>query len=299
MKILVAGSLNIDLVIKVDRLPNEGETVLGQSLIQLIGGKGTNQASAIIRQDVETTLWGVLGNDDFGSYIINEIQKIGINTALSQGINKTGTAIIETNKNGKNRIIVIPGANEEFTISQAKKNISLLDEHDILVMQFEIPIKTIEFLAKEAKKRNKIVIINPAPALPISDTLLNNIDYIIPNEHELSIITNMPTQTEEQIIKAVSKIKNKIPHIIVTLGEKGVYVSSKDFTGIINGYPMQVVDTTGAGDAFIGAFASAIIKDLSIAESVHYANISAAISVTKVGAFAVAGTEQEILKYKQ
>lgn len=294
MKVLVAGSLNIDLIAQVERFPNEGETLLGTNLIQLIGGKGANQASALARQNISTTLWGIVGQDDFGDHIIKSCQKIHINTIVDKTNRSTGVAIIETDAKGKNRIIVIPGANAEFTIEKATQNLHLLDEHDIIVMQFEIPIETTEFLALEAKKRQKIVIVNPAPALPMNEKFLQNIDYIIPNEHELSIITAKKTDTLEQIEEAVLLLNEKIKNIIVTLGEKGVYVSSPSFKGIIEGYAVQVQDTTGAGDAFIGAFSASIAKGLSIQEAAIYANKSASISVTKQGAFNSAGSLEEI-----
>ncbi|MGL4368018.1 MAG: ribokinase [Brevinemataceae bacterium] len=294
MKVLVAGSLNMDLIVQVDRFPNEGETLLGKTFTQLIGGKGANQASASARQDVATMLWGAIGQDDFGSYTLQRCKELNINTVVSKVFQNTGTAIIETDNNGKNRIVVIPGANIEFTPEKVKENLHLLDEYDILVMQFEIPLDTIVFLAKEAKKRQKVVIVNPAPVLPMSEELLQNIDYIIPNEHELSAITGKETDTLEQIERAVLTLSTKVPNILVTLGEKGVYVFSPSFKGIIKGYRVKAIDTTGAGDAFIGSFSASLAKGFSIYDAVIYANKSAAISVTKKGAFNSAGSPEEI-----
>ena len=298
MKILVIGSLNIDLVAQVDRFPNEGETLFGKGLTQLIGGKGANQASSAVKQDVFVTMWGVVGNDAFGTHIIDNVKKLNINSQIQIGSQSTGTALIERDARGKNRIIVIPGANGEFTKDIAVQNLHLLDEHDIIVMQFEIPMPTIEFLAQQAKKRNKLVIINPAPALIMSEELLHNVDYLVPNEHELSIITGKPTDSFDQIKSAVQTLMDKdIPYVLTTLGEKGIYLATKEEEHIIKAYPVKVIDTTGAGDAFIGGFAGALAKKMNIIDAVNHANKVAGISVTRVGAFASAGSYNEVKNF--
>ncbi len=290
MKVLVIGSLNMDLVAFVDRMPLEGETILGNELKTFIGGKGANQASAVALQGVDVTMWGFVGEDNFGDHIINNIKDLGIISEVDKVNTSTGTALIEKDAKGLNRIVVIPGANGMFTVEKALDKIHLLDDHDIVVMQFEIPIPTIEYIASESKKRGKIVIINPAPALAISEELMSNIDYIIPNEHELSIITNQPTETLEQIQSAVESLSKKgIPHTITTLGSKGVFVNGY----IVDAKNTIPVDTTGAGDAFIGGFTGALAKGLSIDESVKHANKVAAISVSRYGAFGSAGSFEE------
>ena len=298
MKILVIGSLNIDLVAQVERFPNEGETLFGKNLTQLIGGKGANQASSTVKQDVFVTMWGVVGNDAFGTHVIDSVKKLNINSQIQIGSQSTGIALIERDDRGKNRIVVISGANEEFTKEVAAQNLHLLDEHDIIVMQFEIPMPTIVFLAQEAKKRNKIVIINPAPALVMSEELLHNVDYLVPNEHELSIITKKATDTLDQIKIATQVLIDKaVPCVLTTLGEKGVYLATKNEQHIIEAYPVKVVDTTGAGDAFIGGFAGALAKKMNVVDAVNHANKVAGISVTRVGAFDSAGSYDEVKKF--
>lgn len=297
MKILVIGSLNTDLVAQVERLPNEGETLLGKELIQLIGGKGANQSSAAVKQGVDVTMWGIVGQDAFGNHIVNSIKALGIRSEITEGSKTTGTALIETNAQGKNRIVVIPGANSELTVEQVKSKLFLLDEHDIVVFQFEIPIPTIEYLAQEAKKRQKVVIINPAPAFAMSETLISNTDYLIPNEHELSLITKMPTSTEEEILNAVSTLTKFVPHVITTLGEKGILYAHKDQRIWIRGCSVKTVDTTGAGDAFVGGFAGALAQGLDVRQAIEYANKVAAISVTRLGAFASAGSAEEVQNF--
>ncbi|MGL4560873.1 MAG: ribokinase [Brevinema sp.] len=293
MKVLVVGSLNIDLFAHVERFPDEGETLIGKSFLQKFGGKGANQAAAILRQDIEVTLWGCVGNDNYGSTFLAEMNRIGVKTVISRSNQSTGIAIIEINSSGKNRIVVIPGANNDFTVEHAKTNLFLLDEHDIIVFQFEIPVEIVEFLAEEAKKRGKIIVLNPAPAIKFNKKLLEHVDYIIPNEHELAIITSMPIITLEQIKKATAELQKSVPCVITTLGDKGIYVLGHQLDQMIPNYKVKVIDTTGAGDSFIGGFVGALAHGEHLEDALHYANKVAAISVTREGAFNIAGTRDE------
>ncbi len=213
MKVLVAGSLNMDLIVHVDRMPKEGETLLGSSLKTHIGGKGINQASASALQGVETAMFGVVGNDDFGNEILKSSEKLGIKSFISRSDDSTGTAIIEKDADGKNRIVVIPGANSHCVM----EDFGILDDYSIIVMQFEIPIPTVEKIAENAKKQNKLVILNPAPAFKMSDELLSNIDILIPNEHELGIVSGKSTDTFAEIESAAAYLIQKgVPEVLVT-----------------------------------------------------------------------------------
>lgn len=297
MKVLVIGSLNLDLVVSLDRFPSEGETLFGNNIKQLVGGKGANQASSAALQNVSTTMWGLVGSDEFANFIVANINKLNINNKISYSDKSTGMALIETDKNGKNRIVVIAGANSDFSVAKAKENIDLLDSHDIIIMQFEIPLATVEFIAEEAKKRGKIIIVNPAPALSCSDNLLKNTTYLVPNEHELSIITNLPTSNQNEIETACKLLYSKgLENILVTLGENGVFCFNADSKKLINGVKVKALDTTGAGDAFIGGFAGALAKKMNLDEAILHANKVAAISVTRIGAFASAGSFDEATK---
>ncbi len=295
-KVLVIGSLNIDLVVKVDRFHQEGETILGKELLTLIGGKGANQASAAALQDIPTTLWGYVGEDSFSSHIMDTIKKdTAIDLFVKNTPNSTGTALIETDLTGKNRIVVIAGANGDFTVDKAKENIDIINNYDIIVLQFEIPMPTITYLIQESARRQKTVIVNPAPALFIPDDILEKIDYLTPNEHELAILTNMPTDTMDEIKKAAKVLLGKgVKNIIVTLGDKGAYGLNEIEEHEVPCRESLVVDTTGAGDAYTGGFAAALAQNYPFYDAMLYANKGASISVTKLGAFNSAGSREEI-----
>ncbi|MGL4677720.1 MAG: PfkB family carbohydrate kinase [Brevinema sp.] len=290
-KVLVIGSLNMDIFVGTERFPNEGETVFGNDFQTLVGGKGANQAAAIALQGIDVTMLGVVGNNEFGEYIIQELQRVGIKPCITQVDHPTGTAIIERNAQGQNKIIVVSGANN--LLLPDKIDLKLIDEHDIIVLQFEIPIETITFVAHEAKKRNKIVVINPAPVCDIPEGLLQNTDFIVPNEHELTLMTGIETRTKAQIKTAVTKLPTHL-QTIVTLGYQGVYFANQD--QFIPAYPFKALDTSGAGDAFIGGFVGALAKGFTTEDAIHHANKVAGISVTKKGAFATAGSFEEAQK---
>ncbi|MGL5955667.1 MAG: PfkB family carbohydrate kinase [Brevinema sp.] len=286
MKVLVVGSLNMDLLVEMDRFPEEGETLFGTNIHHLVGGKGANQASAVALQGVEVTMLGLVGNNEFGTYIIDELKKLGIRSCVTQIDHPTGTAIIEKNAQGHNKIVVISGANS--LLLPDRIDLELIDQHDVIVMQFEIPIETITFVAKEAKKRNKIVVVNPAPVCDIPEELLQNTDFIVPNEHELKLMTGMETSSESHIKNAVATLPKHL-QTIVTLGHKGVYFSNQ----LIPAHNIKPMDTSGAGDAFIGGFVGAMAKGFTTEEAIRHANKVAGIGVTRKGAFAIAGTFEE------
>ncbi|MGL5721018.1 MAG: ribokinase [Brevinema sp.] len=294
-KVLVAGSLNMDLTALVQRFPNSGETVQGFSFEEHIGGKGANQASACVLQNVHTTLWGMVGSDSYGNEITEKVKKLGINSQLTQTQSRTGLAIIEVADKGHNRIVIIPGANATFTVEEALSKQHLIEEHDIIVLQHEIPLDTVQFIASHARKMQKTVILNPAPAVELSDELLKNIDYIIPNEHELSTIAGMPATTDDEIKAAMLHLLTKgVGCVITSLGSRGLCYTENKQINFISAIQVQAVDSTGAGDALIGAFAAYLAKGHSLQEALGYASYGASISVTRFGAFAAAGTEQEI-----
>lgn len=294
-KVLVIGSINVDLVIKVDKFPLPGETLKGSSFIQHPGGKGANQASAAIKQNILTTLWGKIGLDSYGIEMSNYITNLGINPFLQTVDTSTGTAFIEISKEGQNRIIIIGGANDQFTTQDIDTNISLIDDHDIIVLQFEIPLDVCTKVINEAHKKNKIIICNPAPAFPIDSALFPKINYLIPNEHELSIISSLPTENNEQIEQAMLSLKEKgVGTVITTLGNKGFCYTNNNKIHYQLPHNVSVVDTTGAGDSFVGSFAAYLAKEYSLEKALNHANTAASISVTRFGAFASAGSEEEV-----
>ncbi|MGL5722499.1 MAG: ribokinase [Brevinema sp.] len=294
-KVLVAGSINIDLTVSVLRFVLPGETIQGKDFNEIIGGKGANQASACALQNIDVTFWGKIGQDNYGDLGERALQSLGINTVLEKEPQTTGIAMIEVTSDGQNRIVVVPGANACFTVDTVRKFYNLLEEHDIVVLQNEIPPDTSAFIIMEAKKLGKTVIVNPAPAQPMSSELLQNIDYLIPNEHELSIVAQMPTQNDEEIKKAMIHLRDQgVGCVITSLGARGLCYLNSSEIHYLSSTKVNAIDTVGAGDSLIGAFAAYLAKGLSLEDALSYAGCAAALSVTRRGAFGSAGSEQEI-----
>lgn len=278
MKIAVIGSINADLVTKTTIIPKQGETINGLDFFIGEGGKGLNQAVAASRVEGDVTLFGAIGNDTNGEFLLNSMKKNKINIDYIKKCEneKTGIANIVL-CNGENSIIIVQGANKECSaqyVNSVKKNIL---ECDVVVMQLEVPINTVNEVINFAYENNKIIILNPAPAVKMDKALLQKINYIIPNEHEYKILfdTNEPI---DEILKRYPK------KLIITNGDKGVWYSENNEIINISAPKVDVVDTTGAGDTFIGTFASAITKGYSLKDAIEFGVKCSSISVTKLGA---------------
>lgn len=285
-KILVIGSFMTDLVVQTDRMPDEGETLIGSGFNMFTGGKGANQAVQAARLGATVTMVGALGQDEFGDAHINSLESAGIDTryirrfsGISSGV---GNVLLEPN--GNNRIVIIPGANLLLTPSVLQEITEVIAANDIVVLQLEIPIETVEFVVGIAKRLNKIVILNPAPAARISSDVMKDIDYVMPNEKELAMLTGVGTKTLEDIQKAARELLTLgVRNVVVTLGSKGAYWINDDTEEIIPSYRVKAVDTTAAGDSFIGAFASEIAREEEIIKALDFASKVAAITTTGMG----------------
>lgn len=288
-KILVIGSINIDQVISVERLPKNGETIFGNSIKYNSGGKGANQSVAIAKMNCDVKLLAIRGNDKWGDFCISSCDKFGINTSRIINLNnkETGLASIYVQNDGLNSIVVLGGANEFLSKKIISKNIDLIEECDFLVCQLETNNDAIFYAMKLAKKYSKITILNPAPAKLMNKNEFKNCDYLIPNETELETISGVQINSENDLETAILKL-DKIAshmHIIVTFGSKGVFYYNKT-NKIIENFPAiktNVVDTTAAGDSFIGGFVSKISKGKSIDESINFGLKVASITVSKKG----------------
>ncbi|MGF7059104.1 ribokinase [Brassicibacter mesophilus] len=289
-KIAVIGSINIDLVVQSKRRPNKGETIIGDSFSISPGGKGANQAVAASKLGAETIMFGTLGNDQHGKYMLDILDKQNVRTEyIQKNIEKeSGVAIIHLAEND-NSIVVVPGANENTSIEYLKSYQEILLQADIILIQLEIPIYTVEWAIDFLHQNNKTIILNPAPASKLSVEVLEKSTYIIPNEHECAIIFDSQKSTEE----LMREFSNKL---IVTEGKRGVRFC--DGTDIIHipSIDVNVVDTTGAGDTFNGAIAVALAEGKSLEESIKFANVAAGISITKVGAQGGMITRRELDK---
>lgn len=297
-KVLVIGSLNMDLSVRLNTMPLVGETILGKSLNYIAGGKGANQAASIGKLGGSVTMLACVGDDGFGKVEIDTLSSLKVDTSRIK-VKKdipTGTALIYVDDNGNNSIVVIAAANDYCDIDYIRENEDLLKESDYILMQQEIPYESVEYVAKKAKELGKTVILNPAPARQLSDELLSNIDYLTPNETELMKITSLSCNDDKEIEKACKYLLEKgVKNVIVTLGENGSMLVNKDLVEKISAFKVKSIDTTAAGDCFNGAFVTALSKGDSLKEAITFASKAAAISVTRKGAISSLPSLKEIL----
>ena len=296
--ILDVGSLNADLVVRSPRFPQPGETISGEDLQIIPGGKGANQAVAAARQGASVSMLGRVGNDSFGPELIDNLKRNHVDTShvLITLDSATGTATIIVDGNGQNSIVLSPGGNGK--VSAADLEAVSFSDHKLLLLQLEIPIETVTSAAQRAKENGLLVLLNPAPARPLPDELISLSDFILPNEGELSLLTGQPVHDLPSAETAARKLLERgAQTIIVTLGANGaLIVSSKQVTHV-NTYKVAVVDTTAAGDAFIGGFASALLQNKSLEEAVRYGCACGALATTKFGAQPSLPTKAEVEKF--
>lgn len=290
-KICVLGSLNIDVIINVKKMPQVGETIFGDNLKNAPGGKGANQAIAASRCGGKVTMIGKVGNDNSGKSLIENLVKDSINVS-NIGIDATsptGTALITVNDEGNNSIIVVSGANMAITKDEILNAAKIIEDSDIIISQFETPIQATIDAFKIAKGKNVITILNPAPAGKIPDELLSLTDIIAPNETEAYELTGIKIETLEDAEKAADIFVQKgVKYVIITLGEKGAALIAQNKAYIVQAYKVNAIDTTAAGDSFIGALASKLnTKSLEIdnlISAIKFGNMVSSIVVQKEGA---------------
>src|SRR5262245_59732776 len=249
--ILVVGSLNADLVVRAPRFPQPGETISGEDLQVIPGGKGANQAVAAARLGSQVSMLGRVGPDNFGDFLLENLRSNQVDSQLVKRENaSTGTAIIVVDSNGQNSIVLSAGANGK--VSAADVETATFSNYDLLLLQLEIPIPTVLTAARRAKENNVQVILNPAPAQKLSDELIALADFIIPNESELSLLTGMDTKDIHDAERAAQALLDRgAKNVIVTLGENGALIVNRQEAAHVDTFKVDVVDTTAAGDAFI------------------------------------------------
>jgi ribokinase len=275
-RITVLGSLNMDLVTVTEIMPQQGETITGQAFSTFPGGKGANQAVAAARLGAEVNMLGKVGNDLFGKKLKEILTQENVNVDfVDVTTNKeTGTASIIISDDD-NRIIVVPGANNEVTPEWVSFHEEQIRKSDILLLQLEIPLESVKKAAQIAKKHKIPVILNPAPYQKLPTDLLKDVTYLTPNEHEYKQLLEEATKEEFDLIRAKS---------IITKGEEGVEFLLNNEKILVNAQKVDVVDTTGAGDTFNGALAVELSKKQDMKEAVLFASIAGSLSVTKLGA---------------
>jgi ribokinase len=295
--VLVVGSSNTDMIVKVDRLPQPGETLLGGEFALASGGKGANQAVAAARAGGAVTLIARIGKDVFGQMALDAFKSNRIDTeyVVHDRANPSGVALIFVAKNGQNSIAVAPGANSGLNVADVRKAKNAFRKASVLLLQLETPLKTVRAAAELATEIGTRVILNPAPAQALPSNLLKGLFLLTPNETEVQLLTRITVDREESADRAASKLLAQgIRNVIITMGARGAFVAGKSIRQFIPAYKVKAVDATGAGDIFNGALAVAISEGKSLLDAAAFANAAAALSVTRLGAQTSAPSRHEI-----
>ncbi|MDO5570094.1 MAG: ribokinase [Bacteroidales bacterium] len=286
-KIIVVGSSNTDMVIKSEKLASPGETVLGGEFYMAAGGKGANQAVAAARLGGNVYFAAKVGDDLFGKQAIENYKNDNINTdfVFIDKQNSSGIALIMVDKNAENCISVAGGANNNLLPEDLEEVINIINKDDIVLMQMEVPIKTIEFVAQEASKRGALIVLNPAPAAKISKSIIEKLFLITPNKNEAELLTGISIKNDDDIKSALLKLREMgAEKPVMTLGSKGSAYLSNDILEFVASRKVEAVDTVGAGDVFNGALCVAISENMDFKKAINFASCAASISVTRKGA---------------
>ncbi|MEE0931735.1 MAG: ribokinase [Clostridium sp.] len=290
-RVCVLGSMNMDLVVKVNDIPRVGETILSKSFEKIAGGKGANQAIAAKRCGAEVAMIAKIGKDENGEILKDKLKEdnIDVKYVFEDKNESTGMAFIMVNENGNNSIIVVAGSNMTINKEDIEASLEKIEESDILIAQFETSEEMTLEAFKKAKEFGKVTILNPAPAKKINEELLKVTDIIVPNETEAEVLTGITVETLEDANKAGKVFLEKgVKFVVITLGDKGAAVIGKDFCKLVPSYKVNAIDTTAAGDSFIGGLSSKLdfrnINKETLIGAVNFGNKVSSISVQRKGA---------------
>lgn len=298
--ITVIGSLNMDIVIETNRLPVLGETLMGNQAHFIPGGKGANQAVATSRLGAKTVMIGAVGGDGFGKELLHALKQDQVETGSVKTVDGTATGIASIMlSESDNCIVVVAGANACCTPEDIDQHMDQLAASDLILLQLEIPLETVVYAAKKAKELGKQVILNPAPARELPAELLACIDVITPNQSELSLLSGTPVD-EANVAEAMRVLASKgVRQVVTTLGANGsAFLTTYNQFERVDGYKVDVVDTTGAGDAFNAGLAYALATNSSLREAVDFASKVAALAVTKLGAQGGMPTMDQVKQFR-
>ena len=280
-KVLVIGSIAIDNTIFTQALPSAGTTTIADSYFSNIGGKGANQACAAHFLGADVSFIGAVGKDHNGDMVLDFLAKQGLDSRIKRSDKPTGVAfIILEEQNAENRILIVQGANTDLTKEDIDQNLDLFNEGDILLTQFENSMETVEYVISKAKERRMLVVVNPAPIKKFNEKYYQFVDYLVPNEHELEALSG--TSNIEEGCKYL--LNKGAKNIIVTLGEKGSLFVNKETIIKIAPHKVNAVDTTAAGDSYLGALVTKLSLDKDIKEAMEFASLCSSKTVTKKGA---------------
>ena len=296
--VVVLGSINVDTTYHVNRFPQPGETIAAQSKSSAPGGKGANQAVAADRSGAQTAFVGAVGSDNEGQYMLEALKENDIDTSHIN-IDKyhgTGSAAITLDANGQNDIMVYGGANQAMQPGEFGDLSELLTHTDFLIAQFETPQAVALDLFKQAKEQGVTTVLNPAPAHEIMPELLQYTDVIAPNETECALLTGIELTDEDSMLKSADYFRERgVKHLLITLGDRGVFYSTPDDHGLVPAFKVKAVDTTAAGDTFIGALCSQLEKDLAnVEDSLRYAQRASSLTVQRMGAMPSIPTGEDV-----
>lgn len=287
-KVVVLGSINVDTTYHVERFPQPGETISAKSKSSAPGGKGANQAVAAVRSGAKTSFIGAVGSDNEGQYMLEALKENGIDThhIMVDKYHGTGTAAVTLDAEGQNDIMIYGGANQAMTTDVLDGIDDVLDDADFLISQFETPQAVTLAAFKMAKEQGVTTILNPAPAHDIIPELLKYTDVIAPNESECALLTGIEIADEDSMLASAEYFQSRgVKHLLITLGSKGVFYATPNGHGLVPAFKVKAVDTTAAGDTFIGALSSQLKDDLSnVADALVYAQRASSLTVQQMGA---------------
>ena len=286
-EIVVIGSLNMDMVVSLNQRPKLGETVLGKHFFMNAGGKGANQAVAARKLGATVAMVGKLGADMFADQLLASLEQVGVDCSAIEKVPEqvTGVAFVTLESDGENSIIVAPGANLLLTPEYVRRHEELIKQAKLLMVQLEVPLETVMESIAIAKRHNVPVLLDPAPAQHLSAELLSMVDYIVPNETEISQMTGIPVFDQVSAkLAAVELLRKGVSTVFAKLGEKGLVVVNSNSTFVVESYKVNAVDSTAAGDAFAGAVGVSIVNGKDIWTAAKFASAIGAITVTRKGA---------------
>lgn len=295
--VTVVGSLNMDLIVLSPRIPQPGETIIGTGFRTAPGGKGANQAVAAAQLGAQVSMIGSVGADTFADSLLENLASAGVDRRFvtrDQG-NPTGVALIVVDDRGENSIVVASGANMHLKPADLESAEGAIAQADVLLLQLEVPLDTVTRAAEIARKHQVTVVLNPAPARTLPKKLLSLVDFLIPNETETALLSGMPVSNQDEIETAAASLRALgVGNVILTLGERGALLTAAGNSELYPAFEVNPVDTTAAGDAFMGAFAVALGEGLSIPDAIRFGNAAGALATTRLGAQPSLPTRTEV-----